>query len=535
MKRNKILKCLILTCFLLQFQFIHAKEPGRNVGRPRDASVIPSGLNCEYRTNTLGIDESTPLLGWKILSDDRAQKQTGYHVLISSSIDKLNKGIGDMWDTGMIKSDQSVNVVYKGKPLKSLMRYFWKVRVWDKDNRLSAWSKPTMWSMGLLKPEDWTAKWIECPNEDPKISHWLRKSFDLSHIPDYGQVFLNISGYAELYINNQKVGGDVLTPATSDLKKLNFYVTYDVTKYLTKGRNVIGIWLGRGWAASLPSVRLQLNIGPKEKFVLNTDKTWRYKPSNYRWIGKRKWNNFGGEQVDAREANPKWCRPSFDDSQWDYVKVIPGPRGRTIAQKAPLNRIGKEIPAVVVKEFDGSKYLIDFGVNLTGWIRLKMPQLETGRVVTMTFADVMNHEKHKRPQHFNQISKFISAGKSGEVFEHKFNYAGFRYVIVSGLPSAPLKEDAVAMLIESDLKVTGSFKCSSKLFNDIHHLVQWTQRCLNLGGYYVDCPHRERKGYGDGQVAVEGFMTRFQSHGYYRKWLHDWRLQQRSNGYIPNL
>jgi alpha-L-rhamnosidase len=91
------------------------------------------------------------------------------------------------------------------------------------------------------------------------------------------------------------------------------------------------------------------------------------------------------------------------------------------------------------------------------------------------------------------------------------------------------------MLVESDLEPAGSFECSNPLLNRIHELTRWTQRCLNLGGYYVDCPHRERMGYGDGQVAAEGYMTNFRADGYYRKWLCDWRLRQAGNGKLPHM
>ena len=218
------------------------------------------------------------------------------------------------------------------------------------------------------------------------------------------------------------------------------------------------------------------------------------------------------------------------------IAATPNLGGPIRSQPCPVNRIGKRITAVAVKDLKGGKYEIDFGTALTGWLRMKMPALKAGSVVKMTFADALPGESRrgKGYQDFKQISEFISAGKPGEVFEHKFNYAGFRYVIVEGLPSAPAREDAVALLVESDLDEVGSFECSNDLFNRIHRVNQWTQRCLNLGGYYVDCPHRERMGYGDGQVTLEGFMTSFRADGYYRKILIDWSLLQKSNGDLPH-
>src|SRR5437879_4036640 len=40
------------------------------------------------------------------------------------------------------------------------MRCFWKVRVWDQDGSRSAWSEPALWTMGLLKPDEWGGFWI---------------------------------------------------------------------------------------------------------------------------------------------------------------------------------------------------------------------------------------------------------------------------------------------------------------------------------------------------------------------------------------
>jgi len=99
---------------------------------------------------------------------------------------------------------------------------------------------------------------------------------------------------------------------------------------------------------------------------------------------------------------------------------------------------------------------------------------------------------------------------------------------------APAKEDAVALLVESALADAGSFACSDPLLNRIHAVNRWTQRCLNLGSYYVDCPTRERMGYGDGQVAIQGMMMNFDAGRFYAKWAQDWRLGlEMRRGYLP--
>ena len=628
-------------------------------------------LRCEYRVNPLGIDALKPGLSWKLetgdLKPERGIKQTAYQILVASSADLLKNDTGDLWDSGKVVSDQSLHIDYQGKPLASGMLCHWKVRVWEEKleggNRkpekeaVTAWSKPALWTMGLLKPEDWRAKWISFPGEDLNLSPWMRKSFDLSAAPTHAFVTVNIAGYAELYINGQKVGTDVLTPAVSDNTKQVFYNTYDVRSLLKPGRNTIGLWVGRGWATrtdtaasrvtpALPHVRAQIEAEIDGKpWALGTDASWKCAPSSNQRLGGMHWGDFGGERVDASLHIANWSNSDFDDKDWKNAAEVEAPKGEVVAQQAPLNRVGKEIPAVAVNELGGGRYEIDFGTALTGWLRLKMPAWNaepdeiandsatpqgpanlkilkatyaardgagsadvTAKVAAMVAGDTLNFEvnpgalggdpvpnhvkdliveyelhgksrstraadfspltvppqpkravvrmtfadkKHYgvkvgfggKPQplpdgsyqHFNQVSEFVSTGKPGEVFEHKFNYAGFRYVLVEGLPVPPKKEDAVAMLVESDLEPVGAFECSNELFNRISRVNQWTQRSLNLGGYFVDCPHRERLGYGDGQVAAEGFMTSFGGYGFYRKWLMDWRIRQGADGSMPHM
>ncbi|MCX6033388.1 MAG: family 78 glycoside hydrolase catalytic domain, partial [Chloroflexi bacterium] len=228
------------------------------------------------------------------------------------------------------------------------------------------------------------------------------------------------------------------------------------------------------------------------------------------------------------------------------VEEYTGPTGIATAQSCPPNRITKVIPAVACVALDDNTYEFDFGTNLSGWFHLRLPQLEAGKTVTMHFADkrFQSHEGDDTPagkikpagepkkietargpayyQTNNQRTEFISAGKPGEEFCNKFNYEGFRYVIVQGLPVKPAIGDAEALFIESDLEPVGSFACSNALFNRIHQVNLWTIRCLNLGGYMVDCPHRERMGYGDGQNGIDSHVMNLDASAFYAKWAIDW-------------
>jgi alpha-L-rhamnosidase len=517
-------------------------------------SGLMTHLRCEYRENPLGIDAAKPRLSWIIqakneggnLKPERGVRQTAYQVLVASSEALLKKDQGDLWDSGKVASDQSIQVEYAGKPLESRMYCHWKVRVWDKDGKASDWSAPAGWSMGLLKPDDWQAKWVKAGGD---TSPWLRKEFTLTAAPERATAFVNVKGYYELYVNGKKVSDDVLAPAVSVYDKRSLYTTYDISKLLRPGTNCVGVWLGLGLLfpkeiAPLARVQLDMTVGG-QRVVVGTDTSWTFTSSTHTEVAWG-WCGTGYEKIDARRYVADWNEVGCTNGSWRPVEEYTGPTGIATAQSCHPNRITKVIPAVACVALDDHTYEFDFGTNLSGWFHLRLPQLEAGKTVTMHFADkrFQSHEGDDTPagkikpagepkkiptargpayyQTNNQRTEFISAGKPGEEFCNKFNYEGFRYVIVQGLPVKPAIGDAEALFIESDLEPVGSFACSNELLNRIHQVNLWTIRCLNLGGYMVDCPHRERMGYGDGQNGIDSHVMNLDASAFYAKWAIDW-------------
>lgn len=403
---------------------------------------------------------------------------------------------------------------------------------------------------------------LSIPQAPPEnAAPWFRGEFDLAGMPESALVTVHSHAYFELHVNGVKAGNDVLTPAVADGTSQTFTVTYDVARLLKPGKNCLGLWMSKGWADRV-AVRAQLAavVGGR-KVSFGTGPDWKTRPSGTSHIGKWNWGDFGGERIDAAAHLPDWCKPGLNTTSWANAVEVPALTGPPVTLMGPLNRIGERIPAKQITALAGGRYEIDFGTNLTGWLHLKFPPLKAGQLVRLHFADrIYPDGVHASPigkiavkggscvsfartgggrtlyQNYKQTSEFVSAGLPGEEFQHQFNYAGFRYVVVEGLDAAPRNEDATALLVESDLADAGAFECSDPLLNRIHQVNRWTQRCLNLGGYYVDCPHRERMGYGDGQVALQGMMMNFDSSNFYSKWLRDWRLAlERKNEQLPYI
>jgi len=137
-----------------------------------DGTIAPVHLRCEYLVNPLGIDVVRPRLSWVLEHrgpDLRGRVQTAYRILVADDPAVLDRDEGNLWDTGKVASDESIQIAYAGRPLRSGTLAYWKVRVWDNDGRSSPWSHPATWSMGLLDPSQWEAQWIGDPTPAPPV------------------------------------------------------------------------------------------------------------------------------------------------------------------------------------------------------------------------------------------------------------------------------------------------------------------------------------------------------------------------------
>lgn len=190
--------------------------------------AAPVRLRCDYRTNPLGIDRLTPRLSWQSDNTERNWKQTAYEVLVANSLDRLNAGQADIWDSGRVSSDESVGISYRGPTLTSRTRYYWKVRVWDANGAMSESSEEARWEMGLLHPTDWKAKWIHWSNPEdevdraairwiwapgqnplattPKTKVMFQTTIQVSHQPQDAFLFVAVHGAYNAKVNGHEVG-----------------------------------------------------------------------------------------------------------------------------------------------------------------------------------------------------------------------------------------------------------------------------------------------------------------------------------------
>lgn len=197
------------------------------------SSAGAAALRCEHLADPTGIDEPKPCLGWVMTADRRGERQAAYQVLVAAKRSLLDQDRGDLWDSGKVASDESAHVEYAGAPLASGQQCFWKVRLWDKDGKETPWSQTAVWTMGLLQPGDWQAKWIEpagpAPAGGPTKPFVLKRAvYAAADGAGSADVTARLAaamsgGGLSVVVGNKELGGD---PAYNHVKRLK--VEYEV-------------------------------------------------------------------------------------------------------------------------------------------------------------------------------------------------------------------------------------------------------------------------------------------------------------------
>ncbi len=507
-------------------------------------SLKVNSLECMHLKMPVGIDSKTPALSWKIESDQQDIKQVADQVIVASSREKLSKNAGDIWDSKKTESRNSIQVQYGGTSLETAKKYFWKVRIWDNHGKVSAWSEPSFWIMGILNPEQWKAQWITYDFAQSASMPLFRKEFLVKKKVKQAIICISGLGYSETYLNGTKLGNSVLDPAQTNYESYCLYVSYDVSKSLREGENRLGVMLGDGWYNENKAFGVDFSYG-KPKLICHlkldyTDGTGETIVSDGSW----EWtegpvlsaNVYAGENYDARKEVPDWSKPGSKAGTWhNAVSAVSNPPSLRAQMFPPIQKM-KELPAVNFHKTGDGKYVFDFGQNFAGWVRIKVNET-SGTTVKLRTAEELFVDGTINPKstgveatQFVQTETYICKGKGTEIWEPRFTYHGFRYVEVSGLTHAPDTGTVKGIVVYSSVPVAGTFKCSNENINRLHEMALWTETS-NLHGIPTDCPAREKCGWlGDAHAVAPMTIYNFGMETFWIKYLADIRSSAAREG-----
>jgi len=522
------------------------------------AALTVVRLGCEHQENPLGVDVAQPCLDWVLQSVTRGDRQTAYQILAASSLALLNQNTGDLWDSGRVVSDATVQIPFAGQPLKSAQQVFWKLRVWDADGKVSAWSPAATWTVGLLEPSDWHAHWIASPTNAPSVL--LRREFTVKSGLLRATAFVCGLGQYELSANGKKTGENLLAPGWTQYKKTCLYDTLDLTAQLHRGPNAVGLILGNGmyriardpvryvkFTQSFGPLRaiaqIQLDYADGTCEIIGTDASWQAGPSPITFN-----NIFAGEDFDARRVQNGWDQAGFKtSSQWLPAMEIAGPGGalKGLSCAAPPIHAIETLKPVASKKLGTNVVVYDLGQNASLMPRLVVSG-QAGAFVRIIPAELLKPDGTVDRASCTQDGvrpawwQYTLRGEGEEFYFPKFFYQGCRYLQVELHPSQdggplPKINKLEGVVVHSSSTPVGEFETSSSLFNRIYKLVRWAQRS-NMMSLMTDCPHREKLGWLE-ETHLNGPSLRynFDMAPLLQKSMSDMADAQLANGFVPNI
>lgn len=394
--------------------------------------------------------------------------------------------------------------------LLPLTRYFWRVECGDA-------AEETSFVTGV---ETWRARFLEKAGSFQKNEYALfRKTVRLSH-PEEGLLAVASRGYHKLYVNGHALS-DGFAPNRSHIEEgILLSEVYDLLPYLKEGENTFEIYLDDGWgrkcglASAFSSVGFLKDQNGEQKIDTNTP--WMCYPTGEWCTGEYAWGDFGGEHLRDKALAAEGMPAAF--AEIETLSVRPDQMERDqIARRIRPIAIGDEMP-----------WKIDMGENFSGFVRLKLKG-EKGTTATLTVSD-----KESEEITFHQVYEYEFAGGDG-VFENKLNWLSGRYLWLSGA-ERPDIEDIEGFVATNLPRKTGGFRGDPDL-ETIERLDVGSFIANTISGVTMDCPHRERLGYGEtGCSTTWGLgLPLYDSAAYYAAYLRTWVTSQYPDGRFPHV
>ncbi len=502
-------------------------------------------IRMDYLKQAVGVTRM-PQFGWIIESDKRNVSQKAYRLQISK-----DQGFTEiLYDSGLVKEEESAHVFMEGFRLESASRYYVRVKVQNRSGEMSDWSESASFVTALLKNEEWKADFISAETEkdaDNSKGTYLRKEFTVKGKVKEAYAFTTALGLYQFYLNGEKVGTDEMTPGFTSYKKHLLYQTYEVTQLLKEGQNAAGASLGAGWykgvmgfigarnnygklTAFLGQIHIRYEDGTSE--IIKTDETWKGSDSPVLFS-----EIYDGEIYDARLEQEGWNTSGFREETWKGVNLVEYNKEVLSAQAGTRVKEIEPVPAKRILITPKGDKVIDFGQNMTGWIRFKVNGKAGDKVILQCF-EVLDSEGNVYLDNLRSAKETLDFTCKGgeEEYRPNFTFQGFQFAKIAAYPGELKTDDFTAWAVHSDMEPTGTFECSNQDLNQLQHNILWGLKG-NFLDVPTDCPQRnERLGWtGDAQIFCRTASYLMNTYTFFSKWLKDVAADQTAEGGVPHV
>lgn len=471
------------------------------------SSGVPTNLRVNDLPHPLGTSASV-YFGWHLTHSEANQIQTKYQILVASTLKSLAADCGEMWNSGAMTSRAQNHVAYDGAPLVSNTTYFWQVRFWDRDDKVSEFSETAAFRVGLLTNADWAgATWIRRETDDADDYTYYRKQFELREASiERATLYVSSVHKFELVLNGALIG----TGASYHYPQFQYYNTYDVTaQLLPNAKNVLAVfnhWFGAGQGRPASARGLILKViveyADGTSRVLGTDASWKQTRAECWLLGQPPRNDEGVgyvEKIDARKWIPNWYTLDFEDALWDAAIEIGAPPTQpwTGNLNADLTRIVQEsIRPASISIIACGTYLVDLGKVYSGRPRIDFSGGEAGQIVTLCGGYALGVDGLIDPRMNQDTDMTSSVILSGAPFLFlPCEYLGMRYVQIENTPMPITRANFSFLARHTELDgARSSFESSHATLDAVWDLMKYS---VTLGAQeqFIDTPTREKGGF----------------------------------------
>lgn len=439
--------------------------------------------------------------------------------------------------------------------LKGQTAYLWYVVGKTKEGA-SLMSDPGYFETG---PDSWQGSWIGGPEQEGSVLAF-QKEISIDTPPERARLYICGLGYFRAALNGKDLDDTYFIPPVTNyafrqeldedhagLGHRVSYYTYDVTRQLQQGSNILAIEVAGGYYSNQekkdfepqpdfsfgkPSLFYELHIedGQGNQKIIVSDRDTQVRCTNQ--ISQL----YSGDRIDFAR----------DWSKFVPAVAVRAPEGVLTAPQCPGDKVQKIFtPVTCWQTPEGTIY--DFGVNHSGGLRFSA-RSEGQTELVISYAEVLQedgtlnletsawHGKHNSSgenKHIYQKNRFILKPGENEITP-KFSWFCYRYVLIPNHPGVEIT-GLCSLFLHMDLARDGSFQCGEGLLEKINQTFLQTLFSNMHSGMIMDCPHRERLPYtGDGKLVMKSAIYNLDAVDYYYKWFWDILDAQSEQGLIPN-